>query len=60
MPYRARKNLYSHILTDEQVEELIIMWKNDTHIQDIADYFDIHYNTVLNIINRYVDRLDNE
>ena len=55
MAYRARDNLFSHILTDEEVDELISMWKAGHTFRDMAKYFDIHYNTVGNVINRYVD-----
>ncbi len=55
MAYRSRNDLHSHILTEEEVEELIGMWKSGATLKEMSKHFDVHYNTVGNIINRYIN-----
>jgi len=56
MAYRARDNLFSHILDDEQVENLIKMWRSGVTVKELSNHFHIHENTVTNIISRYIIR----
>jgi len=53
MAYRAREELdLSHILSPEQVNEVVKLRKQGVTIQDLADRFDVHKNTILNIFRR--------
>jgi len=54
MSYRARDDLYSHILTKDEVKRLIRLWKSGWTLKDMASEFEVHPNTVSNIIDRYV------
>jgi len=56
MAYRARDNLFSHILDEDQVDELIMMWKKGATIKSLAEYFGVHENTITNIVSRYIRR----
>lgn len=56
MAYRARDNLFSHILDEDQVAELIKMWKSGETVKNMAQHFDVHENTITNIISRYIIR----
>lgn len=51
MPYRARE-LLSHVLTPEQVSDLLMKHRKGKAVRDIAKEFGVHRNTVSNIINR--------
>lgn len=53
MPYEARDDLLSHKLTNEEVEELISLRRSGTTLKTLAKQYDVHENTVRNIINRY-------
>jgi len=55
MAYRARDDLFSHILDDNQVDDLIRMWKAGNTIKELSRHFNVHENTVTNIISRYVE-----
>ena len=54
MSYRARDDLYSHILTKDEVKRLIRLWKSGWTLKGMASEFEVHPNTVSNIIDRYV------
>ena len=56
MVYRARDDLLSSILTEEQAEELIELKKAGTQIQELADRYGVHRNTVNNIWRRHLAR----
>jgi len=56
MAYRSRNDLLSHILTDDEVDRLISLWKQGQTIKQISTTFNVHENTVSNIIGRYVQQ----
>jgi transposase len=53
MAYRRMDNLYSDILTQAQVEQLIELRRRGVTLRQLAEQFDIHKNTVINIIKRW-------
>jgi transposase len=53
MAYRRMNNLYSDILTQAQVERLIELRRRGVTLRQLAEQFDIHKNTVINIIKRW-------
>lgn len=53
MPYESRNDLLSHKLTEQEVDELIRLRKQGVTLKTLAEQFDVHQNTVRNIINRY-------
>lgn len=56
MGYRSREFLLSHTLTQEEVQELIILHKKGWTYKKLSSKFDIHRNTVANILNRAKER----
>ena len=52
MPYKKREDLLSSVLTELEVTSLIHMHRGGVSVKHIADHFDIHRNTVRNIVNR--------
>jgi DNA invertase Pin-like site-specific DNA recombinase len=52
MAYERREDLLSAKLTEEQVEELLDMRKRGVPLKQVAKHFNVHYNTVINIMNR--------
>jgi len=52
MAYRKRNNLLSSILSSEEVNSMVIMHREGVTQQQIAKQFEVHRNTVRNIINR--------
>lgn len=52
MAYRKREDQLSSILSESEVEQLIILYKEGVSQYQIATQFDIHRNTVRNIIMR--------
>jgi DNA-directed RNA polymerase specialized sigma24 family protein len=56
MPYRSHDYLLSHVLDEEQVEELLSMRKKGITYKEISKHFKVHINTVKNIIYRARNR----
>lgn len=52
MAYRRREDKLSDILTPEQVKELINLYKQGQSVRAIAENFNVHRNTVTNVLNR--------
>lgn len=58
MPYRQRDELLSHVLTEEEVEELVQKRAAGWTLRMLAKEFDIHLNTVRNILRRVTNATD--
>jgi Mor family transcriptional regulator len=54
MAYRSRDDLYSHVLTNEQVEDMISKWRQGHTVKSLAQDYEVHENTITNIITRYI------
>jgi transposase len=52
MPYRSHDDLLSHALDEEQVTELLALRKKGTTQKELAKRFNVHINTIKNILNR--------
>jgi transposase len=52
MPYRRNPNLLSSILSDSEVKSMILMDQQGVTKKQIADQFEVHRNTVRNVIDR--------
>jgi transposase len=53
MAYRRREGVLSDVLSAAEITQLIAMHKQGISNKGIADHFDIHRNTVYNILNRW-------
>lgn len=56
MAYRQRDELASHVLTEEEVAELVQLRKEGWTFEQLAVEFDIHKNTVRNILRKVARR----
>ena len=52
MTYRAHTDLLSHVLDEDEVDELISMYKKGDKIVAMAAYFGVHRNTITNVLDR--------
>lgn len=58
MPYRQRDELLSHVLTEEEVEDLVSKRNAGWTLRMLAKEFDVHLNTVRNILRRVTNATD--
>lgn len=52
MAYRQREELLSHVLDEEEVADLIRLRREGLTLEELAKRFDVHKNTVRNILRR--------
>lgn len=52
MAYESRNDLLSHKLTQSEVSQLLQKRKQGVTLKALAEEFDIHRNTVINIVKR--------
>jgi transposase len=53
MAYRRREGVLSDVLTQAEINELVSMHDQGFTQKAIAEHFEIHRNTVRNILKRY-------
>lgn len=52
MSYRARPEIFSLLLTEQEVRELIELRRMGVTLSQLANQFNVHENTVRNILRR--------